>query len=114
MKPQSQPTPLSMLGTSAFVVAEPKGRALLISPWNFPFNLAIGPLVAALAAGCTAILKPSEHAPHTAQLVQDLVSELFAPHEVAVAWEKKKWPQNYCLCLLTIFSLPGARRLEKL
>ena len=90
MKPQSQPTPLSMLGTSAFVVAEPKWRALLISPWNFPFNLAIGPLVAALAAGCTAILKPSEHAPHTAQLVQDLVSELFAPHEVAVCLGEKE------------------------
>ena len=90
MKPQSQPTPLPMLGTSAFVVAEPKGRALLISPWNFPFNLAIGPLVSAIASGCTAILKPSEHAPHTAQLVQDLVSELFAPHEVAVCLGEKE------------------------
>jgi len=90
MRPQPQPTPLPMLGTSAFVVAEPKGRALLISPWNFPFNLAIGPLVSALAAGCPAILKPSEYAPHTAQLVQDLVSELFAPHEVAVCLGEKE------------------------
>ena len=90
MRPQPQPTPLPMLGTSAFVVAEPKGRALLISPWNFPFNLAIGPLVSALAAGCTAILKPSEYAPHTAQLVQDLVSDLFAPHEVAVCLGEKE------------------------
>jgi len=71
-------------------VAEPKGRALLISPWNFPFNLAIGPLASALAAGCPAILKPSEYAPHTAQLVQDLVSELFAPHEVAVCLGEKE------------------------
>ena len=90
MRPQPQPTPLPMLGTSAFVVAEPKGRALLISPWNFPFNLAIGPLVSALAAGCPAILKPSEYAPNTAQLVQDLVSELFAPHEVAVCLGEKE------------------------
>jgi len=90
MRPQPQPTPLPMLGTSAFVVAEPKGRALLISPWNFPFNLAIGPLVSALAAGCPAILKPSEYAPHTAQLVQDLVSDLFAPHEVAVCLGEKE------------------------
>jgi aldehyde dehydrogenase (NAD+) len=90
MRPQPQPTPLPMLGTSAFVVAEPKGRALLISPWNFPFNLAIGPLASALAAGCPAILKPSEYAPHTAQLVQDLVSELFAPHEVAVCLGEKE------------------------
>lgn len=90
MRPQPQPTPLPMLGTSAFVVAEPKGRALLISPWNFPFNLAIGPLVSALAAGCPSILKPSEYAPHTAQLVQDMVSELFAPHEVAVCLGEKE------------------------
>jgi aldehyde dehydrogenase (NAD+) len=90
MRPQPQPTPLPMLGTSAFVVAEPKGRALLISPWNFPFNLAIGPLVSALAAGCPAILKPSEYAPHSAQLVQDLVSDLFAPHEVAVCLGEKE------------------------
>ncbi len=90
MRPEPQPTPLPMLGTSAFVVAEPKGRTLLISPWNFPFNLAIGPLVSALAAGCTAILKPSEYAPHTAQLVQDLVSEVFAPHEVAVCLGEKE------------------------
>ncbi|MDA1268371.1 MAG: aldehyde dehydrogenase family protein [Bacteroidetes bacterium] len=90
MRPQPQPTPLPMLGTSAFVVAEPKGRALLITPWNFPFNLVIGPLVSALAAGCTAILKPSEYAPHTAQLVQDLVSDLFAPHEVAVCLGEKE------------------------
>ncbi len=90
MRPLPQPTPLPMFGTSAFVVAEPKGRALLISPWNFPFNLAIGPLVSALAAGCTAILKPSEYAPHTAQLVFDLVSDLFAPHEVAVCLGEKE------------------------
>ncbi|MBM3425458.1 MAG: aldehyde dehydrogenase family protein [Bacteroidetes bacterium] len=90
MRPQPQPTPLPMFGTSAFVVAEPKGRALLISPWNFPFNLAIGPLVSALAAGCTAMLKPSEYAPHTAQLVLDLVSDLFAPHEVAVCLGEKE------------------------
>lgn len=90
MRPQPQATPLPMLGTSAFVVAEPKGRALLISPWNFPFNLAIGPLVSALAAGCPAILKPSEYAPNTAQLVQNLVSDLFAPHEVAVCLGEKE------------------------
>jgi aldehyde dehydrogenase (NAD+) len=90
MRPQPQPTPLPMLGTSAFVVAEPKGRALLISPWNFPFNLTVGPLVSALAAGCTAVVKPSEYAPHTAQLVQDMVSDLFAPHEVAVCLGEKE------------------------
>lgn len=90
MRPQPLPTPLPMLGTAALLLFEPKGRALLISPWNFPFNLAVGPLVSALAAGCTAILKPSEHAPHTAVLVQNMVSELFAPEEVAVCLGEKE------------------------
>lgn len=90
MRPQPVPTPLPMLGTAGFLLFEPKGRALLISPWNFPFNLAIGPLVSALAAGCTAILKPSEHAPHTALLVQNLISELFSPEEVAVCLGEKE------------------------
>lgn len=90
MRPQPVPTPLPMLGTAGFLLFEPKGRTLLISPWNFPFNLAIGPLVSALAAGCTAILKPSEHAPHTALLVQNLISELFSPEEVAVCLGEKE------------------------
>ncbi|MHA7131937.1 aldehyde dehydrogenase family protein [Algoriphagus namhaensis] len=84
MKGKSVSTPLSMLGTSGRVIPESKGVSLIISPWNYPFNLAIGPLVSAIAAGCTAIIKPSEMTPHTSELVQQLVSEVFDPSEVAV------------------------------
>ncbi len=90
MRPKPLPTPLPMLGTSAFIHFEPKGRALLISPWNFPFNLALGPLVSAIAAGCTAILKPSEYAPHTSLLIHEMVSELFSPHEITVCLGEKE------------------------
>lgn len=84
MKPKSVSTPLPMLGTSGKIYIEPKGSALIISPWNYPFNLTIGPLISALSAGCTAIIKPSEMTPHTSGLVSKMISELFDPSEVAV------------------------------
>lgn len=84
MKGKSVSTPLSLLGTKGKVIPEPKGVSLIIAPWNYPFNLAIGPLVSALAAGCTAMIKPSEMTPHTSALIQQLVQEVFEEHEVAV------------------------------
>ncbi|PZX49942.1 aldehyde dehydrogenase family protein [Algoriphagus chordae] len=85
MRPISVSTPLPMLGTSAKIYLEPKGRSLIISPWNYPFNLTIGPLISALSAGCTAIIKPSELTPHTSELISKMISELFPPTEVSVA-----------------------------
>ncbi|RAI84777.1 aldehyde dehydrogenase family protein [Algoriphagus yeomjeoni] len=84
MKPKSVSTPLPMLGTSSKTYVEPKGTSLIISPWNYPFNLTIGPLISALSAGCTAVIKPSEMTPHTSELVSKMISELFEPSEVAV------------------------------
>jgi aldehyde dehydrogenase (NAD+) len=84
MKPKSVSTPLPMIGTSGRIFYEPKGCALIIAPWNYPFNLAIGPLVSAISAGCTAIIKPSELTPNTSSLIQKMITELFDPSEVAV------------------------------
>ena len=84
MKPKSvMPTPL-MLGTKGYVQYEPKGRSLIISPWNYPVNLTFGPLVSAIAAGCTAILKPSEMTPHLSALMVKITRELFSEDEVAI------------------------------
>ncbi len=84
MKSKKVPTPIIMLGTKSYIQFEPKGTALIIAPWNYPFNLAIGPLVSALAAGCTAIIKPSEMTPHTSALIRRLVEETFDKSLVAV------------------------------
>ncbi len=75
---------LAFLGTSARVRPTPKGTALVIAPWNFPFNLAIGPVVSALAAGCSVILKPSELTPATSNLINRMLTETFPPELVAV------------------------------
>ncbi|WP_375444885.1 aldehyde dehydrogenase family protein [uncultured Fibrella sp.] len=84
MKPQRVPTPLSMVGTSGYLQYEPKGVVLIISPWNYPFDLMVGPLIAALAAGNVCMLKPSELTPNTAALLKRMVSDLFPPEEVVL------------------------------
>ena len=84
MKPNKASMPMPMFGTQGYIQFEPKGCALIISPWNYPFNLAIGPLVSALTAGCPAILKPSELTPTTSLLIAQMISDLFQPEEVAV------------------------------
>lgn len=83
-KPKKVDTPLTLLGTWSEVRYEPRGVCLVIAPWNFPFNLAIGPLVTALSAGNTVILKPSEITPTTSALIRSMISELFRPEEVFV------------------------------
>ena len=84
MKPERKRPTLLMFGTSAEVRNEPKGVTLIISPWNYPVNLTFGPLVSAIAAGNTAIIKPSEMTPHCAQLMEEIVAEIFDEEEVSV------------------------------
>lgn len=84
MKPRRAGTPLALFGTRSRVILEPKGVCLIISPWNFPFNLAVVPLISALAAGNRCVMKPSELAPATSALVARLAAELFDPEQVAV------------------------------
>jgi len=73
-----------MLGTSGTIYYEPKGCALIIAPWNYPFNLAIGPLVSALAAGLHSDIKAFRADSQYLKLNQRMIEELFDPSEVAV------------------------------
>ncbi|HEY1547937.1 MAG TPA: aldehyde dehydrogenase family protein [Kofleriaceae bacterium] len=84
MRPKRVPTPLSLAGTKSAIYYEPKGVVLIIGPWNYPFQLCIAPLVAAVAAGNCAIVKPSELTPHTSHLLAELVADVFDEAEVAV------------------------------
>jgi aldehyde dehydrogenase (NAD+) len=77
-------TPLVLFGGKSRIVAEPKGVALILSPWNFPFLLTVGPIVSAVAAGCCMIVKPSEYTPNTSKVIQRLVTELFDENEVSI------------------------------
>jgi aldehyde dehydrogenase (NAD+) len=84
MKPRRVPARLSFFGARGEIRREPKGIVLILSPWNFPFQLAVGPLVSALAAGNRAIVKPSEFAPHTSAVLKKVLAGVFPPDEVAV------------------------------
>ncbi|KJD31813.1 aldehyde dehydrogenase [Tamlana nanhaiensis] len=77
-------TPLSLIGTSSYIQYEPKGVCLIISPWNYPVNLTFCPLVSAMAAGNTAIIKPSEMTPNTSKVLANIVKALFNEDEVAL------------------------------
>lgn len=84
MRPRRGAPSLATLGTSARIRFEARGVCLIIAPWNYPFSLALGPLVSALAAGNSAILKPSEMTPATSALIARLVAECFPPDLVCV------------------------------
>ena len=77
-------TPLAQFASHSFTQPVPYGNALIMSPWNYPFLLSVEPLVDAIAAGNTAIVKPSAYAPATAQAVASLVKECFPPEFVTV------------------------------
>jgi aldehyde dehydrogenase (NAD+) len=85
MKPQRVASPIDQFPSTAWIQPDPLGVVLIIGPWNYPFQLIISPLVGAIAAGNCAILKPSEHAPHTAQVVADMIQSACEPQYIAVA-----------------------------
>ncbi len=84
MKPQRRSTELLFLTNSAWIEFQPKGVVGIIGTWNFPLYLTLGPLVAALTAGNRAIIKTSEFAPRTSELLRGLLAECFSEDEVAV------------------------------
>ncbi|MCI0749901.1 MAG: aldehyde dehydrogenase family protein [Nevskiales bacterium] len=84
MKPRGVWPTLLSLGLKGYVQYEPRGRCLIISPWNYPFNLAFGPLVSALAAGNPVILKPSEMTPRLSALMTQIIQAVFTEDEVAI------------------------------
>jgi aldehyde dehydrogenase (NAD+) len=84
MKPTRVGTPLLLSGSSSHVRYEARGVVLVLSPWNYPFQLLMAPLIAAIAAGNTVICKPSEKTPHTSRFMARLVKDVFPENEVAL------------------------------
>ncbi len=102
MKPEPIDVPLRLFGTTAKVIHEPKGNCLIISPWNYPFNLTLKPLLQAIAAGNVCVIKPSEMTPSTSALLKKMLGELFTADEIVViegeaetAIELQKLPFNH-------------------
>ena len=82
MKPQKVSTPIYLQPASAYLQRQPLGVVGVVSPWNYPVQLALGPVITALAAGNRVMLKPSELTPATSALMAELIGKAFAPDEV--------------------------------
>ena len=81
---RSRPTPLTCQPSASFIVREPLGCTLIVSPWNYPVLLLLNPLVGAIAAGCTAILKPSPYVPQISATIEKFIQDTFPEEYVAV------------------------------
>ena len=78
------PTPITGIPSSSYIIREPLGCTLIVSPWNYPVQLLLSPLVGAIAAGCTAILKPSPYVPNVSATLQKMIEETFEPGYIAI------------------------------
>ena len=83
-KPKKVKASLLNFPSKDFIYSEPYGSVLIITPWNYPFQLAIAPMIAAIAAGNTVVLKPSEHTENTSKLLESIISSVFKPEHVKV------------------------------
>ena len=81
---QKAASPLKLFPSRSYIVKEPLGNALIISPWNYPVQLLLNPLVGAISAGCTAVLKPSPYVPTVSQVIESMISETFPQEYIAV------------------------------
>ena len=88
-------TPLAQFHSRSFKKPSPYGVTLIMSPWNYPFMLTLSPLVDALAAGNTAVVKPSAYSPNTSEILRKILSQCFDPQYVAVVTGGRA--ENTCL-----------------
>ena len=83
-KRECAPTPLKLFPSRSYIVKEPLGCALIIAPWNYPVQLLINPLIGAISAGCTAVLKPSPYTQATAKVLEEMIAATFNPEYIAI------------------------------
>ena len=94
-RPRLVPTPLAQFPSASYILREPYGTVLIMSPWNYPFMLTLSPLADALAAGNTAVVKPSAYSPHTSNVIRKILSQCFDPKYAAVVTGGRA--ENTCL-----------------
>lgn len=84
MRPERRSTPLKLQPSKSFILSEPLGQTLIVAPWNYPVQLLLNPLVGAISAGCTALLKPSPYTPNVARTLERMIAETFDEEYIAV------------------------------
>ena len=81
---QRKSSPLKLFPSRSYVVKEPLGTALIVSPWNYPVQLLLNPLVGAISSGCTAVLKPSPYVPTVSKVIEEMIKDTFEEKYIAV------------------------------
>ncbi|HWQ87308.1 aldehyde dehydrogenase family protein [Brevundimonas sp.] len=114
MRPRSVPTPLSLFPGRSRIVPEPRGVALIMGAWNYPFLLTLSPLIGALSAGCAAVVKPSELAPATANLLADLLPRYLDDEAVQIVQGDADAAQRLLEARFDIILYTGGGRVGRL
>lgn len=106
-------SPLTLFPSSSYIVSEPLGQTLIVSPWNYPVQLLLNPLVGAISAGCTAILKASPYVPHVSTVIGDMIKDTFSEHYVAVVQGDREVNKNLFACRFDLIFFTGSPALGR-
>lgn len=107
-------TPLKMMPSRSRIVSEPLGNALIISPWNYPVQLLLNPLVGAISSGCTAILKPSPYVPTVSKVIEEMINATFDKQYIAVVQGNRTVNEALLENRFDIIFFTGSPQLGKL
>lgn len=107
-------TPLYLLPSSSQIIYEPKGVVLIVAPWNYPFQLLMTPLVGAVSAGNSVVLKPSEFCIHTNAVMDQIVQDVFTPEQVTMVHGGKEENQTLFAEKFDMIFFTGSPRLGKI
>ena len=114
IRPHRVATPMTLVGTQSAVHYEPKGVVLIIGPWNYPFQLALAPLIPAISAGNCVVIKPSELTPATSRVLVELLGAVFAEDEVAVVEGDAAETQKLLALPFDHFFFTGSTRVGRI
>ncbi|HAJ80794.1 MAG TPA: aldehyde dehydrogenase, partial [Fibrobacteres bacterium] len=106
-------TPVQLLFSTSRIMYEPLGVALIIAPWNYPFQLLLNPLVGAISSGCCAVLKPSPYTPHIAEVMEEMLAEIFDSKYIAVIQGDREVNQKLLNQRFDIIFFTGSPSLGK-
>ena len=113
-KPKRKATPIKMFPSRSRIVSEPLGNTLIISPWNYPVQLLLNPLVGAISAGCTAILKPSPYVPTVSEIISNMIADTFESNYVATVQGNRDVNQELLSQRFDLIFFTGSPSLGKL
>lgn len=113
VKRKSYSTPLKMFPSRSYVVSEPLGSSLIIAPWNYPVQLLLNPLVGAISAGCTAVLKPSPYVPEVSKVLEKMIAATFDERYIYVVQGNREVNQELLSHRFDIIFFTGSPSLGR-